>query len=91
MSMPARALFARHALLPEGWRDDVLLEWDERGDLTGVQAAAVAPAGVPEARYVLPGMVNLHSHAFQLQRAGLAVGGAEVQVGQAALEEARHL
>ncbi|MFC5551729.1 formimidoylglutamate deiminase [Massilia aerilata] len=66
------ALFARHALLPEGWRDDVLLEWDERGDLTGVLAGMQAPAGVEQADYVLPGMTNLHSHAFQRAMAGLA-------------------
>lgn len=70
------ALFARHALLPDGWQEDVLLEWDERGDLTSVRAGAAAPAGVHEAAhvadYVLPGMVNLHSHAFQRAMAGLA-------------------
>lgn len=74
------ALFARHALLPEGWRRDVLLEWDIHGDLTRVAAGAQAPLQVARADYVLPGMVNLHSHAFQralgglTERAGDAVG-----------------
>ena len=27
-----KALFARHALLPEGWRRDVLLQWDDEGN-----------------------------------------------------------
>jgi formimidoylglutamate deiminase len=72
MSVPNRALFARHALLPEGWRDDVLLEWDDRGDLTGVRAGMEAPFGAERADYVLPGMSNLHSHAFQRAMAGLA-------------------
>jgi len=66
-----RALFARHALLPEGWRRDVLLEWDAHGDLTRVQAQAAPPLGVARADYVLPGMVNLHSHAFQRALGGL--------------------
>ncbi len=66
-----RALFARHALLPEGWRRDVLLEWDAHGDLTRVEAQAAAPLGVPRADHVLPGMVNLHSHAFQRALGGL--------------------
>lgn len=70
-----RALFARHALLPEGWRRDVLLEWDAHGDLTRVEAQAapqgVPPLAVPRADYVLPGMVNLHSHAFQRALGGL--------------------
>ncbi|MEX5745154.1 formimidoylglutamate deiminase [Massilia sp. X63] len=66
-----RALFVRHALLPEGWRRDVLLEWDAYGDLTRVEAEAAAPLGVARADYVLPGMVNLHSHAFQRALGGL--------------------
>ena len=72
-------LFARHALLPQGWRRDVLLEWDAAGDLTAVTESAVAPAGVEVAQYVLPGMVNLHSHAFQRALGGMTeVAGDEV-------------
>ncbi|CAN7193418.1 formimidoylglutamate deiminase [Massilia sp. LjRoot122] len=66
-----RALFARHALLPDGWRRDVLLEWDAQGELTRVDARAAAPLGVARADYVVPGMVNLHSHAFQRALGGL--------------------
>jgi formimidoylglutamate deiminase len=79
MNLPNPALFARHALLPEGWRADVLLEWDERGDLTGVQAGAEALAGMERADYVLPGMTNLHSHAFQRAMAGLVEKAGESQ------------
>lgn len=64
-------LFARHALLPEGWRHDVLLAWDEVGDLVRVEAGATQPADTRCAEYVLPGMVNLHSHAFQRAMGGL--------------------
>jgi formimidoylglutamate deiminase len=71
MNMPMRALFARHALLPEGWRRDVLLAWDDDGDLLQAAPDAQAPAGVPQAAYVVPGMVNLHSHAFQRAMGGL--------------------
>ncbi|WP_296942227.1 formimidoylglutamate deiminase [uncultured Massilia sp.] len=67
----AGALFARHALLPEGWRHDVLLEWDAHGDLAAATPDAPAPAGVERATYVVPGMVNLHSHAFQRALGGL--------------------
>jgi formimidoylglutamate deiminase len=70
--MMANALFARHALLAAGWRRDVLFEWDAGGDLTRVEPDAAAMAGVERAEYVLPGMVNLHSHAFQRVLAGLA-------------------
>ena len=65
------ALFARHALLPQGWRRDVLLEWDGHGDLVQVAPEATPPLDVARADYVLPGMVNLHSHAFQRALGGL--------------------
>ena len=65
------ALFARHALLAEGWQRDVLLEWDARGDLTKAAPDAAPPLGVARADYVLPGMINLHSHSFQRAIAGL--------------------
>lgn len=65
------ALFARHALLPQGWRRDVLFEWDAHGDLTRVAPGVTASPGTRQAQYVLPGMVNLHSHAFQRALGGL--------------------
>ncbi|WP_322404403.1 formimidoylglutamate deiminase [Massilia luteola] len=70
------ALFARHALLAGGWHRDVLLEWDVRGDLTRVAPEAAPPLGVARADYVLPGMINLHSHAFQR-----AIGGMTERAG----------
>ena len=65
------ALFARHALLADGWRRDVLIAWDGAGDLVRVEPDAVAAAGSAQADYVLPGMINLHSHAFQRALGGL--------------------
>lgn len=65
------ALFARHALLPQGWQRDVLFEWDAHGDLTRVTPCAPASPDTRRAEYVLPGMVNLHSHAFQRALGGL--------------------
>ncbi|MGV7209367.1 formimidoylglutamate deiminase [Oxalobacteraceae bacterium A2-2] len=64
------ALLARHALLPEGWRQDVLLEWDAGGTLTAVTPGAKPGAATPTVEYALPGMVNLHSHSFQRALAG---------------------
>jgi formimidoylglutamate deiminase len=71
MGARMNALFARHALLPQGWRRDVLLEWDAHGELSLVTARASPPLGVARAEYVVPGMVNLHSHAFQRALGGL--------------------
>jgi formimidoylglutamate deiminase len=65
------ALFARHALLAEGWAADVLLEWDGAGALLAVTAGSKPVPGVEQAGLVLPGMVNLHSHAFQRALGGL--------------------
>ncbi len=64
-------LFAADALLPTGWARDVLIAWDAAGRITSVAPnaqpgdAAVAPGPL------LPGMPNLHSHAFQRAFAGL--------------------
>jgi formimidoylglutamate deiminase len=69
--MTAGSLFARHALLPHGWDSDVLLEWDHDGCLTAVSAGAHPAPGTQRAELVLPGMVNLHSHAFQRALGGL--------------------
>lgn len=65
------ALFARNALLPSGWARDVLLQWDSAGNLTAVTPDSLQPHGVESADHVLPGMVNLHSHAFQRALSGL--------------------
>ena len=72
MTQATQSLFADHAYLPEGWRRDVLLQWDAQGALVSVTPDAQAPAGVAKASGpVLPGMPNLHSHAFQRAMAGL--------------------
>jgi len=67
----ASALFARNALLPSGWAQDVLLQWDAGGELVDVTPNALHPAGVELAEYAIPGMVNLHSHSFQRALGGL--------------------
>ncbi|MBO6577306.1 MAG: formimidoylglutamate deiminase [Rhodothermales bacterium] len=64
-------LWAPAALLPTGWSENVLLEWDERGLLTNVKSD-VDPRGLLRAPGpVVCGMPNLHSHAFQRALVGL--------------------
>jgi formimidoylglutamate deiminase len=65
------SLFASDALLPSGWARDVLIEWNDAGILTRVEPghARGAPAA---AGPVVPGIANVHSHAFQRAMAGLA-------------------
>lgn len=73
MTPEKQSLFAEHAYLPDGWRRNVLLEWDADGTLTAVTPdTAEIPADVQKAAGpILPGMPNLHSHAFQRAMAGL--------------------
>ena len=67
-----RSLFAADALLPSGWAQNVLLAWNDAGQLTAVEVDAPRPSDAPLASGpVLPGMPNLHSHAFQRAIAGL--------------------
>lgn len=66
------SLWAAQAMLPGGWAADVLLSWDREGGLLAVQPGTAPAAGTPVAvGPVLPGMPNLHSHAFQRAMAGL--------------------
>ncbi|MCC8401468.1 formimidoylglutamate deiminase [Paraburkholderia sp. MMS20-SJTN17] len=73
MTQSNQSLFAAHAYLPDGWRRNVLLEWDTQGTLSAVTPdRPEAPPGVPKAAGpLMPGMPNLHSHAFQRAMAGL--------------------
>ncbi|HYK24863.1 MAG TPA: amidohydrolase family protein, partial [Steroidobacteraceae bacterium] len=65
------SLFCETALLPQGWRRNVRIGM--RGGLieTVTPDAACAPAD-ERAAIVVPGMPNVHSHAFQRAMAGLA-------------------
>jgi formimidoylglutamate deiminase len=68
--MTSASYFAASALLPGGWRSNVLIELD------GEHIAAVTPdAAAGDAEQLkgplIPGMGNLHSHAFQRAMAGL--------------------
>jgi formimidoylglutamate deiminase len=62
-------LWARHALLPTGWAQNVSVKIDAQGRIAQVQADT-APQGDTVA-ILLPAPVNVHSHAFQRAMAGL--------------------
>ncbi|WP_248798103.1 formimidoylglutamate deiminase [Pseudomonas sp. MWU13-2105] len=66
------AFFAERALLPSGWANNVRLEVNAAGVLTQVQADSHAEAAERLGGPLLPGMPNLHSHAFQRAMGGLA-------------------
>jgi formimidoylglutamate deiminase len=65
-----KTVFADWALLPDGWARDVTV------GINGASIARVetgpAPTGASRVHALVPGMANLHSHAFQRGMAGLA-------------------
>ncbi|WP_135467055.1 formimidoylglutamate deiminase [Crenalkalicoccus roseus] len=64
------SFFAAEALLPGGWARDVRIAVDEAGRIASVRPGA-APEGAERLPgLVLPGIPNLHSHAFQRAMAG---------------------
>jgi formimidoylglutamate deiminase len=74
-----RALFAETALLPEGWARDVRITLAPGGTVAGCDAG-VEPGDCERlAGPVVPGMPNLHSHAFQRAMAGLTERAGETR------------
>ena len=65
------AIFAEQVLLPEGWQGNVRIALDD-GRIASVEADTAPQAGDERHTIVVPGMPNLHSHAFQRGMAGLA-------------------
>lgn len=63
------SFFARKALLPEGWTDNVHFSIDH-GRLDGIEIGVQASSGEVQAGFVIPGLCNAHSHAFQRALAG---------------------
>lgn len=64
-------LFER-ALLPSGWADNVLVEIADDGNIARVATGAASAEAEKIAGIALPGLPNLHCHAFQKGMAGLA-------------------
>jgi formimidoylglutamate deiminase len=65
-------IFAKHALLPEGWALNVVVDVDPSGTIAGVTRDAGANAATATVATLLPGIANVHSHAFQRAMAGRA-------------------
>jgi formiminoglutamate deiminase len=67
----SQALFASTALLPGGWHDNVRITV-AAGRIARIEPGAAPAPGDERHAIVLPGLGNLHSHAFQRGMAGLA-------------------
>ncbi len=65
-----QALFAARALLPDGWSKRVRIEIDAQGMILTVAPDADARHAECVDGPLIPGMPNLHSHAFQRAMAG---------------------
>jgi formimidoylglutamate deiminase len=66
-----RTLFFEHALLPDGWARHVRIAVDG-GVIRSVTAEAEAGDAERRTGIAVPGLPNLHCHAFQRAMAGLA-------------------
>ncbi len=66
------SFLASRALLPGGWASDVLIEVDAAGAISAVTPGHRGPTGTARRLpgHVVPGVPNLHSHAFQRAMAG---------------------
>ena len=58
-------------LLPEGWAENRVIAVDDEGSVSAVRQGIPADAKTEIHGTVVPGMPNLHSHAFQRAMAGL--------------------
>ena len=65
-----RAFFFRSALLPQGWAENVRVETQD-GRIGQVQTDTAPQPGDHLESVVVPGLPNVHSHAFQRAMAGL--------------------
>ena len=68
--MEPQSLWTASALTPDGWARDVRVLVQE-GKIAAVETDVPARAGDERVGTLLPGMPNLHSHAFQRGMAGL--------------------
>jgi len=68
---------AAHALLADGWARDVRLQVQD-GRIAAISAGQAAQHGDTRVGILVPGLPNLHSHAFQRGMAGLTeIGGGD--------------
>jgi formimidoylglutamate deiminase len=65
-----QTLFARHALCPQGWQENLRLTIAD-GHISTLENASTPQQGDTRVDALLPAMPNLHSHTFQRAMAGM--------------------
>jgi len=65
-------LFFDNALLPDGWAKNVRIDVDDQGRIHQVTPKSNPDGADHHDHIAVPGMPNLHSHAFQRAMAGVA-------------------
>lgn len=65
-------IWAEHALLPEGWAENIRVDLAPDGRIDAIHRGAAPDSGAHRVELLLPAMSNLHSHAFQRAMAGLS-------------------
>ncbi len=64
--------FAAKALLPQGWAENVRITVSAQGIITALESGSQPDDNTIRLDgFLVPGMPNLHSHAFQRAMAGL--------------------
>lgn len=79
-SDPAHSLWFDHALLPDGWARGVRLTLAD-GVISAVDVDTERAAHETDRGVALPGVADLHSHAFQRAMAGLTEGRGPASAG----------
>ncbi|KFX19362.1 formimidoylglutamate deiminase [Pectobacterium betavasculorum] len=65
--------FAEKALLPQGWANNVKITLSAEGTITSLESDSIRDeSSIQLDGFLVPGMPNLHSHAFQRAMAGLS-------------------
>jgi formimidoylglutamate deiminase len=67
-----QSIHCRLLLTPQGWVEDAILKLDAKGMIATVEPGEPNHATQRLRGLVIPGMPNLHSHAFQRLMAGMA-------------------
>lgn len=78
--MPAQRIHCAHLLTPEGLARDQCIDLDDSGLIIKVGPAPADSADLRLQGLAVPGLVNLHSHAFQYALAGRSYGAAPAGV-----------